>query len=118
MIRAMETLVVALLCAVVALVVADTEPFPLSAELAWGLGTEQYESVRDRTQGWQKNDITECYTGNEARRARAAPREPPLPAPAQLYSQSTVFCDREARGPRRGPPRAPRADAAPPARSA
>merc|ERR1719181_1368787 len=77
MVRAMETLVVALLCAVVALVGADTEPFPLSAELAWGLGTEQYESVRDRTQGWQKKDITECYTGNE------------------LYSQSTVFCDRE-----------------------
>merc|ERR1719181_2195775 len=77
MIRAMETLVVALLCAVVALVVADTEPFPLSAELAWGLGTEQYESVRDRTQGWQKKDITECYTGNE------------------LYSQATIFCDRE-----------------------
>ena len=114
----METLVVALLCAVVALVVADTEPWPLSANLAWRLGTKQYESVRDRTQGWQKKDTTECYTGNEARRARAALREPPLPAPAQLYSQSTVFCDREARGPRRGPPRAPRADAAPPARSA
>merc|ERR1719181_351490 len=77
MVRAMETLVVALLCAVVALVGADTEPFPLSAELAWGLGTKQYESVRDRTQGWQKKDTTECYTGNE------------------LYSQSTVFCDRE-----------------------
>ena len=81
MVRAMETLVVALLCAVVALVAADTEPFPLSANLAWRLGSEQYESVRDRTQGWQKNDITECYTGNEARRARAAPRDSPSPPP-------------------------------------
>ena len=77
----METLVVALLCAVVALVAADTESFPLSAELAWGLGTKQYERVRDRTQGWQKKDTTECYTGNEARRARAAPREPFPPRP-------------------------------------
>lgn len=116
MVHVMETLVVALLCAGVALVAAaDTEPFPLGGNIAWGLGTDQYERVRDRTQGWQKKDTTECYTGNEARRARAALREPPLPAPAQLYSQSTVFCDREARGPRRGPPRAPRADAAPPA---
>ena len=43
-------------------------------------------------------------------RGAPRPRGPaglPPPAPAQLYSQSTVFCDREARGPRRGPPRAP-----------
>ena len=112
MVRAVETLVVALLCAVVALVVADTEPFPLSAELAWGLGTEQYESVRDRTQGWQKNDITECYTGNEARRARAAPRDSPSPPPRSSTPsrRSSATARRAGRvaGPLAPPARTPR----------
>ncbi|KAH8048471.1 hypothetical protein JL720_15842 [Aureococcus anophagefferens] len=74
MVHVMETLVVALLCAGVALVAAADE-YPLGAEPAWRLGSEQYES---------------------------------------LYSQSTVFCDREARGRVAGP--SPQRDA-PPQRS-
>ena len=98
-----------LFVAVVALVAADTEPFPLSANLAWRLGSEQYESVRDRTQGWQKNDITECYTGNEARRARAAPREPSPPRPrAALLPVDGLLRPRGARAASRAPSRAPR----------
>ena len=110
MVHVMETLVVALLCAGVALVAAaDTEPFPLGGNIAWGLGTDQYERVRDRTQGWQKNDITECYTGNEARRARAAPREPSPPRPrAALLPVDGLLRPRGARAASRAPSRPPR----------
>ena len=102
---------VVLLCTVDA---QEEVKYPLGAEPAWRLGTKQYERVRDRTQGWQKKDTTECYTGNEARRARAAPREPFPPRPrAALLPVDGLLRPRGERAASRAPSRAPRGRRAP-----
>ena len=117
MVHAMEKAFafVVLLCTVDA---QEEVKYPLGAEPAWRLGTKQYERVRDRTQGWQKKDTTECYTGNEARRARAAPRDSPPPPPRSSTPSRRSSATARRAGRVAGPLAPPRVDAAPPARSA
>jgi len=63
-------------CAVVVAVTAAR--FPLGAEKAWTTdGDAQFGKVRDETQAWREEDITECYSHSDR------------------FAEETIFCDRE-----------------------